>query len=101
MAELDALPERVDVLERKLDALSVSVDRRFEEVNQRFDEVNQRFDEVREQFVEQRAYTEFAFDRLERGLARLDRKLDQFIDGGPAPSPRRQPKKSRRPRDND
>ena len=91
MADLDTLPERIDVLERKLDALSVSVDRRF--------------DEVQDQVVEQRMYTEFAFDRveqsLERGLARLDRKLDQLIDAQPAPSPRRQPKKAKRPKASD
>jgi hypothetical protein len=48
-------------------------------------------------------YTEFAFDRversLERGLARLDRKLDQLIVAQPAPSPRRPPKRLTKPKD--
>jgi hypothetical protein len=106
MAELEQLPERVDALERKLDALSASVDRRF-------DEVDKRFDEVSEHFVEQRQYTEFAFARLEarmsegfarlgsqvdantEGLARLERKLDQFIDSQLRPETTL---KARRPR---
>ncbi len=72
MAEsLDALPERVNLIGRKLDELSSSVDKRFADVS--------------EHFVEQRQYTEFAFARLEQVMTtrfdRLERKLDQFIDG--------------------
>jgi hypothetical protein len=113
MANLDALPERVEQIEQKLDALSVSVDVRFEQVTRRFDEVDRRFDEVAQQFVEQREYAEFLyarleqrmgerFDRLERmratdsaRLERVERKLDRFIDGlsrRALPRPRR-PKK--------
>jgi hypothetical protein len=120
MAELEQLPKRLDTLERKLDALSASVDRRFDEVDKRFDdvyrrfdEIDKRFDEVSEHFVEQRQYTEFAFARLEarmnegfvrlgsqvdantEGLARLERKLDQFIDSQLRPETTL---KARRPR---
>ena len=109
------LPERVDVIDRKLDTLTASVDRRFDEltasVDGRFDEVtasvDRRFDEVTAALVEQRQYTEFAFTRLEKRmldgfagvesrfdrtdnrLERLERKLDQALDGR---------RRSRRPR---
>jgi len=98
------LPER-GIIERKLDALSASVDARFDQVNQRFEQVNQQFEQVNQQFAhvderfqqvadaiaEQRAYTEFAyqrldskmdagFDRMDTRFNRLERKIDQIID---------------------
>ena len=104
-ARVERIEQKVERIEQKLDALSDSVDRRFSDVNERFDsvdkrfaDVDKRFDEVSEHFTEQRQYTEFAFDtlrgemvagftRLERliaattsGLARLERKFDQFVD---------------------
>ena len=130
VADLDALPERVNTIGQKLDALSASVDRRFEEVDKRFDavdgrfedidrrfedidrrfeDIDRRFDGVDEHFAEQRRYTEFAFERLEQGLAantarlervehvvaanasglaRLERKLDQLIDSQSTPASR-------------
>jgi hypothetical protein len=65
---LDALPERVEIIERKLDALSVSVDRRF-------DQIDQRFELVDEHFAEQRQYTEFAYERLDQRIMRLERAM--------------------------
>lgn len=65
---LEALPERVDSIERKLDALSVSVDRRFEAIDRRFDQLD-------EHFAEQRRYTEFAYERLDACIARLERVM--------------------------
>ena len=70
---LDALPERVDNIERKLDALSVSVDRRFEQVDRRFDLVD-------EHFAEQRRYTEFAYERLDRRITRLEHTMIAGFD---------------------
>jgi uncharacterized coiled-coil DUF342 family protein len=119
MTNLEGLPTRVEQIEQKLDALSDSIDQRLAEVNERFDAVDQRFDavdkrfdEVSEHFVEQREYTEFAFDKLRgemldgftrlasliaantSGLARLERKFDQFVDDeGRRPRRRRFPKK--------
>ena len=114
VTNFEEVPARVDSIEQKLDSLSASVDRRFTEVNARFDQVDKRFDEVdrrfedvdrrfeevSEHFVEQREYTEFAFERLRAGMvagfARLERKLDQVIDGFNRPAqrrPRRSPKK--------
>ena len=105
MTDTEGLPVRVERIEQKLDALShsvdalsESVDKRFADVDKRFADFDKRFDEVSEHFTEQRQYTEFAFDklrgemaagftRLERliaantsGLARLERKFDQFVD---------------------
>lgn len=74
MAEtLEALPERVEIIERKLDALSASVDRRFEQVDRRFDQVD-------EHFAEQRRYTEFAYERLDQRLTRLERTMIAGFD---------------------
>ena len=60
------LPERVEVIEQKLDGLIQSVDARF--------------DQVDAAIVEQRAYTEFAYEKLDSkmdaGFARLDSKMD-------------------------
>src|SRR5262245_6434677 len=98
MTDINGLPVRVERIEQKLDALSKSVDALSDSVDKRFADVDKRFDEVSEHFTEQRQYTEFAFDklrgemtegftRLERsiaantsGLARLERKFDQFVD---------------------
>ena len=80
------------------------VNARFGEVNARFDEVTARFDEITarferidrrldesfaaitQQFVEQRAYTDFAYERLDKadqaltaGITRLERKLDRIL----------------------
>ena len=81
---IDDLEERVQAVEAKMDQVPATID--------------QRFDAVDAAFVEQRQFTEFAFEKLERsmnaqfaevraegrtvssGLARLERKLDQFID---------------------
>ena len=93
--------ERFDTVDKRfadIDTRFADVDTRFADVDRRFDDVDKRFDEVSEHFTEQRQYTEFAFDklrgemvagftRLERliaantsGLARLERKFDQFVD---------------------
>jgi len=68
------LPERLEVVEHKLDGLIQSVDVRF--------------DEVAAAIAEQRAYTEFAIERLDSkmdaGFARLDQKIDdgsRRVDG--------------------
>ena len=63
------LPERLEVVEHKLDGLIQSVDVRF--------------DEVAAAIAEQRAYTEFAFEKLDSkmdaGFARLDQKIDDGL----------------------
>ena len=93
VTNFEELPARVDSIEQKLDSLSASVDRRFSEVNARFDEVS-------EHFVEQRQYTEFAFERLRAemtaGFSRLERKLDQVIDGFNRPAQRRPRRSSKK-----
>ena len=57
---------RVGTLENKIDVLSASVDRRF--------------DAVDAALADQRAYTDFAYERLETkmdaGLARIETKMD-------------------------
>ena len=56
----------------------------------RFDRIDRRLEEsfaaITQQFVEQRAYTNFAYERLDRadqslraGIARLERKLDRIL----------------------
>ena len=71
-----SLPERVEVIEQKLDGLIQSVDARFEQVDRRFDQVDAAI-------VEQRAYTEFAYEKLDSkmdaGFARLDQKIDDGL----------------------
>jgi hypothetical protein len=56
---------------------------RFEQVDRRLDES---FSAITQQFVEQRAYTDYAYERLDRadhslsaGIARLERKLDRIL----------------------
>jgi hypothetical protein len=56
---------------------------RFERIDRRLDES---FAAITQQFVEQRAYTDFAYERLDRadqslnaGIARLERKLDRIL----------------------
>ena len=78
---IDRLEERIQVVEGKVDQLASAMYAGFQAVG----------DALREQ----REYTEFAFARLEQrlearmdagfanmdtGLARIERKLDQFID---------------------
>ena len=81
---IDRLEERIQVVEVKVDQLASAMSAGFQAVD----------DALREQ----REYTEFAFSRLEQrmdagfariddhfskidaGLARVERKLDQFID---------------------
>jgi len=104
------MAETVDTLGIKINDLSASVDRRFEQVDHRFEQVDHRFEqvdrrfaamdkriedgftEVAEQFAEQRAYTEFAYARLERVMTsrfdRLERKLDQVLAFLPTRRPR-------------
>ncbi len=56
---------------------------RFEQADQQLDES---FAAITQQFVEQRAYTDFAYERLDKaiqplaaGIARLERKLDRIL----------------------
>jgi hypothetical protein len=56
---------------------------RFEQIDRRLDES---FAAITQQFVEQRAYTDFAYERLDRadhslsaGITRLERKLDRIL----------------------
>ena len=87
------LPERVQGIEQKLDALSAFVDARFEQVDRQFDQVDRRFDDLDAALLEQKAYTEFAYEKLDAkmdaGFSRLDQKmdagfsrLDQKMDAG-------------------
>ena len=92
-------PENPEMsLEQKVDALTVtmrdgfkSIDKRFAGIDKRFAGIDERFADVDAAFVEQRQYTEFAFAKLEAQmndrfdtqdgrLARIERKLDHFID---------------------
>lgn len=80
----DAVDRRFDAVDRRFEA----VDRRFEAVDRRFEAVDRRFDGVDGAIVEQRQYTEFAFGQLQQelvvvksGLGRVERKLDQLING--------------------
>ena len=61
-----------------------------EEMVARFERIDRRLDEsfaaITQQFVEQRAYTDFAYERLDRadqslsaGITRLERKLDRIL----------------------
>ena len=89
LAESVRMAETLDTLGTKVDELSTSVDQRFEQVDQRVEQLEKRvedgFTEVAEQFAEQRAYTEFAFSRLEKEMTgrfdRLERKLDKEMTG--------------------
>ena len=96
--KLDALSDSIDRRFSDVNERFDTVDKRFADIDTRFADVDKRFDEVSEHFTEQRQYTEFAFDKLrgemvagfthlERliaantsGLARLERKFDQFVD---------------------
>jgi tetrahydromethanopterin S-methyltransferase subunit G len=89
--DIEDLTGRVQAIEQKVDQLSGSIDQRFEQVDRRFEQVDRRFEQVDRRFdgieralVEQRAYTEFASERLDAkmdaGFARLERKLDQILD---------------------
>ena len=75
--KIDRLEERIQVVEGKVDQLASAMSAGFQAVD--------------EAFREQREYTEFCFlrleDRMDAGFARMDgrlarveRKLDQFID---------------------
>ncbi len=94
-ASVDWRFEQVDRRFEQVDRRFEEVDRRFEQIDRHFEEVDRRFDEVTTAIVEQRQYTEFAFERLQemmqdgfktltatvdRGLGRLERKIDQLID---------------------
>ena len=81
---IDNLTERVQVVEDKLEQLTTTVSELSATMDRGFRAVD-------EAFLEQRQYTEFCFTRLEAkmdagfvrvdaGLARVERKLDQFID---------------------
>jgi hypothetical protein len=73
-------PERVRGIEEKLDGLAASVDARFAGVDARFDQVDAQFEQIYAAITEQRAYTEFAYERLDAkmdsGFSRLDQKMD-------------------------
>jgi hypothetical protein len=56
---------------------------RFEQIDRRLDES---FGAITQQFFEQRAYTDFAYERLDKadqtlraGITRLERKLDRIL----------------------
>jgi chromosome segregation ATPase len=101
----DAVDARFDAMDARFDAMDArfeAVDARFEAVDARFDGVDTRLEELTEQLAtglaEQRAYTDHAFGRLRQDLqeqsartaagfdrtdghlARIERKLDRFID---------------------
>jgi uncharacterized protein (DUF3084 family) len=75
-----SIGQRFEQVDRRFE----QVDRRFEQVDRRFEQVDRRFDGIEGALVEQRAYTEFASERLDAkmdaGFARLERKLDQILD---------------------
>lgn len=64
-------------------ALRAEMLARFEQVDRRLDES---FAAITQQFSEQRAYTDFAYERLEKadqtltaGITRVERKLDRIL----------------------
>jgi hypothetical protein len=104
-ARFDAMDARFDAMDARFEAVDArfeAVDARFEAVDARFDGVDTRLEELTEQLAtglaEQRAYTDHAFGRLRQDLqeqsartaagfdrtdghlARIERKLDRFID---------------------
>ncbi len=100
------MAETLDTLGTKLDALSASVDKRFEDVDKRFEGVDTRFEGIDKriedgftadavQFAGQRAYTKFAYARLEKAMTgrfdRLERKLDRVLAILPIPRKRNRP----------
>lgn len=108
LAEAVRMAETLVTLGKKVDELSASVDQRFEQVDKRFEQVEKRIEDgftaVAKQFAEQRAYTEFAYARLETAMTgrlngletamtgrfdRLERKLDQILAGPPRPRRRK------------
>jgi chromosome segregation ATPase len=99
LAEDVRMAETLDTLGAKIEELSASVDKRFEQVDKRFEQVDKRLEDgftaVAEQFTEQRAYTEFAYGRLEKEMTgrfdRLERKLDQVLAAPPRPRRRKRP----------
>ena len=67
----------------RIDELRGEMIARFERIDRRLDES---FAAITQQFVEQRAYTDFAYERLDRadqslsaGITRLERKLDRIL----------------------
>jgi len=81
---------------------------RAERIEQKLDK---QFTEVQEHFVEQRRYIEFAYDKLDKrvdgldkrmtdGFSRLERKFDQFIvtPSRPTSAARRRARPSKRRR---
>jgi chromosome segregation ATPase len=82
--KVDHLTERVVVVEEKVDHLSTSMDQLSTSVDQLSTSVDERFNAVDAALLEQRQYTEFGYARLDVkmdvGFARVERKLDQFID---------------------
>jgi exonuclease VII large subunit len=86
-ARFDRVDQRLDRVDQRLDQVDQRLDQadsRFDQVDSRFDQVDRRFEQVDAAFLEQRHYTEFAYQRLDAkmdaGFARVERKLDQFID---------------------
>ena len=85
MAErVEDIAKGLRAVEREVAQLSASVDERFAQVDERFNQIDERFNQVDAAILEQRRYTEFAYERLDTkmdaGFARVERKLDQFID---------------------
>jgi hypothetical protein len=75
--------ERRTVDNWSVEQLRAEMITRFEQMDRRLDES---FAVTTQQFVEQRAYTDFAYERLDKviqsvsaGIARLERKLDRIL----------------------
>jgi hypothetical protein len=75
--------EMVARFEQGIGDLRAEMIARFERIDRRLDES---FAAISQQFVEQRAYTDFAYERLDRadqslsaGISRLERKLDRIL----------------------
>src|SRR5688500_13905029 len=76
--QMHTLGASIDERFGQVDERFAQVDKRFEQVDKRFDKLEKRMEEgfaaVDEHFAEQRAYTEFAFGRLEQTMnGRFDR----------------------------
>ena len=78
LAEGVRMAETLDTLGTKVDELTASVDKRFEDVDKRIEDG---FTVVAVQFAEQRAYTEFAYARLEKAMSDRFDRLEGKVGG--------------------
>ena len=82
------MAETLETIAERITALSASNDARFYAMDKRFDAVDKEFVSVSKAIAEQRAYTEFAFEKLRQelttqmngGFSKLDGKADRVLE---------------------